>query len=284
MTTKIFLEGGGDAKDLQARCREGFRSDYWRSAGSRDANAAIGRLWRSREPFTITSRLAHANNTAGGYIAMWIDSEDPIDDVEAAWQHLRNAGDGWAKARRCERRAGSSDDHLHGNLDRLRPRDPEGSTSASKLQDSALPPLVEHGGTRSRDAIQNALIRASRNCYNAYAKGKRSFELSGQARSGSPQSSPSQLPQSKTHPLRATLAIPSRPRRTPHVLFQPTDLHAFLPASHRGTCDGATCTWRRGRLMRNLIEGCSARPSPARARKGRPTIARSWISPAADWP
>lgn len=45
-----------------------------------------------------------------------------------------------------------------------------------KLQSSALPPLVNLE-QRPRHEIQNALFHATRDCPNAYAKGRRSFDL-----------------------------------------------------------------------------------------------------------
>jgi hypothetical protein len=46
----------------------------------------------------------------------------------------------------------------------------------SKLQESALPALHALEG-RSRQEVQRKLGHATRKCVNAYAKGKRSFEL-----------------------------------------------------------------------------------------------------------
>ncbi len=48
----------------------------------------------------------------------------------------------------------------------------------TKLQNSALPPLVDLE-SRTRDDVQDRLARATRNCSNQYAKGKRSFEILG---------------------------------------------------------------------------------------------------------
>ena len=45
-----------------------------------------------------------------------------------------------------------------------------------KLQDSALPSLVNLEN-RARHDVQNMLVHATRNCTNAYAKGKRSFKI-----------------------------------------------------------------------------------------------------------
>ncbi len=48
----------------------------------------------------------------------------------------------------------------------------------SKLQDSALPAL-DNLESRSRQEVQQKLAHATRNCQNAYAKGKRSFAVLG---------------------------------------------------------------------------------------------------------
>jgi hypothetical protein len=44
------------------------------------------------------------------------------------------------------------------------------------FQESALPPLSDME-SRDRASVQELLIHATRNCQNAYAKGRRSFEL-----------------------------------------------------------------------------------------------------------
>ena len=48
----------------------------------------------------------------------------------------------------------------------------------SKLLVSALPPLTGVEGV-SRHTVQDKLAQATRKCPNAYAKGKRSFEILG---------------------------------------------------------------------------------------------------------
>ncbi len=47
-----------------------------------------------------------------------------------------------------------------------------------KLQENALPPL-NNLEERNRYDVHDSLTHASRNCSNAYAKGKRSFEIVG---------------------------------------------------------------------------------------------------------
>lgn len=49
----------------------------------------------------------------------------------------------------------------------------------NELQENALPALVDLE-QRQRNQVQDALCHATRNCSNAYKKGKRSFEVFGQ--------------------------------------------------------------------------------------------------------
>jgi len=119
-------------------------------------------------------KVAIAGGTAGDYVAMWIDSEDPMADPEATWEHLRHR-DHWARP------ADASDDQVlfmttcmetwivadHAAL---------ADHYGHNLQISAVPPLVDLE-SRSRHAIQDALFHATRNCSNAYKKGERSFDI-----------------------------------------------------------------------------------------------------------
>ncbi len=176
MTAKIFLEGGGDAKDLKTRCREGFRQLLEACGFTKQKPALVA--CGGRRAVYDRFKMAHATDTSGEYVAMWIDSEDPIDDIEATWRHLRNRKeDGWARPK------ASKDDQVLLMTTCMETwiicdRDILKKHFGKKLQASALPPLSELEN-RHRKSIQEALIRATRNCSNAYAKGKRSFELLG---------------------------------------------------------------------------------------------------------
>ncbi len=175
MTAKILLEGGGDAKDLKTRCREGF-SELLKKLGF--SGTRMPRLVACGGRGAVYDRFktAHDNKNTGDYVAMLIDSEEPLDDVEATWQHLRTR-DGWDKP------MGAAGDQVLFMTtcmetwiicDRATLKEHFGKN----LQDSALPPLSDLE-KRDRKSIQESLIRATRNCSNAYAKGKRSFELLG---------------------------------------------------------------------------------------------------------
>ena len=69
------------------RCREGFRRllEQCGFSGRMPRLIACGGRGSAYADFTI----AHANQRGGDYVAMWIDSEEPMADIEAAWNHLR---------------------------------------------------------------------------------------------------------------------------------------------------------------------------------------------------
>ena len=177
MSAHIYLEGGGGSKELDIRCREGFRK-LLQSCGFEEQRR-MPRLFASggRDSAFDDFSNAHANNPAGEYIAMWIDSEEPLADDENTWEHLNNV----TTVSRWNRPAGASDDQVlfmttcmetllvsdHDSLRRY---------FGNKLQEPSLPPLVnlEH---RSRQDIQNQLVHATRECPKAYSKGKQSFEI-----------------------------------------------------------------------------------------------------------
>jgi len=82
----IYLEGGGDSKELHARCREGFRKLLEQSGfrGRMPRLVACGGRAATFDDF----QTEHAQQGWADYVAMLIDSETPVADVEATWAHL----------------------------------------------------------------------------------------------------------------------------------------------------------------------------------------------------
>jgi hypothetical protein len=174
VSANIYLEGGGDSKELHIRCREGFRKllENCGFQGRLPRLTACGGRNATFDDF----QTGHATKDEADYVAMLIDSEEPLDDLEAAWQHL-NRRDGW------DTPAGAADEQVLFMTtcmetwiaaDRKTLEDHYGS----KLQESALPALHAME-SRPRQEVQQKLAHATRNCGNAYAKGKRSFEVLG---------------------------------------------------------------------------------------------------------
>ncbi len=118
--------------------------------------------------------IAHQTMRGGDFVAMLLDSEDPMSDIEKAWEHLHER-DGWEKPE------GAADDQvllMTTCMETWIVSDRPGLQAyyGTGLQKGALPSLVDLEA-RHRHKIQDALVRATRKCTNAYRKGKRSFEV-----------------------------------------------------------------------------------------------------------
>jgi hypothetical protein len=173
-TKKIYIEGGGDSKELDVRCREGFRRllEKCGFAGRMPRLVACG----SRESTFNDFSTAHANTGNGDYLAMLVDCEAPVADLERTWAHLQQQ-DAWSRPH------GADDEQVllmttcmetWIATDRQALKDHYGMC----LQESALPNL-DNMETRGRDDVQDALVQATRTCRTGYRKGRRSFELAG---------------------------------------------------------------------------------------------------------
>jgi hypothetical protein len=178
VSAKLYIEGGArgpDSKYLQIRCREGFRTLLEKCGfdGPIPALKACG-----GRDFTFRDFLiAHESKTTGDYVAMLIDSEEPMADITEAWNHLQNVEtvNKWKKPK------GATDDQVLFMTTCMETwiaadRDALQGHYGSKLQVSALPPLVALEA-RGRHDVQDRLEHATRSCKNAYTKGKRSFEV-----------------------------------------------------------------------------------------------------------
>jgi hypothetical protein len=168
---RIFVEGGGTSNELRTRCREGFHK-LLENAGF------TGRVPRivacgSRNDAFDAFKTAHTSGRYD-YVALIVDSEDAVNDSEKPWVHLTNR-DPW------ERPANTTDDQVFLMTTCMETwlvadRAALKMHYGTNLQDSSLPALTTLE-TRHRHAVQDALVHASRNCTNFYAKDKRSFAL-----------------------------------------------------------------------------------------------------------
>ncbi len=173
----MFIEGGGDSKEVQIRCREGFRKLLERCgfAGRMPHLVACGGRSATYNDFVH----AHGNAKADSFIALLVDSEDPVADIEAPWVHLSGRdGDRWKKPQ------GAKDEQVLLMTTCMETwivtdREVLRAHYGSQLQKSALPALVDLE-SRARGQVQDALVHATRGCSNKYRKGKRSFKLLGE--------------------------------------------------------------------------------------------------------
>ena len=158
----IYLEGGGDSSELRIRCREGFRKLLERCgyAGRMPKLVACGGRGAAFDDF----KIALANAREGDFVALWIDSEDPMADVETTWGHLK-ARDGWARPKEATNEQVLLMTTCMETLI-VADRETLAEHYGAELQESSLPSLQNLEG-RSRSAIQDALTHATRKCSNA---------------------------------------------------------------------------------------------------------------------
>lgn len=107
VTCKIYVEGGGDRKDLKSRCREGFRKFFEKAglAGRMPRIIACGGRRSAYDDFCTALRIAKPDEL----IFLLVDSEGPVKDANNPWIHLSSRkADSWIKPDN----AGSDNVHL----------------------------------------------------------------------------------------------------------------------------------------------------------------------------
>ena len=186
MSARIYLEGGGNRPEGRARCREGFRKLLERCglSGRMPKLVASG----SRSDAFDNFKTSHTNASGSEYVALLIDSEGRVSDVEQTWEHLRH-GDNWQRPR------GAADDQvllmttcmetwIVADQSALREHFGQG------LRPNALPSPTNLESRPTGD-VQSSLENATRDCAAPYTKGPRSYEVVGKL---NPDTLESQLP------------------------------------------------------------------------------------------
>ena len=171
MGATIYIEGGGDAKDLHVACRKAFRSllEKLGFAGRMPRLVACGSRNDAYDDFCT----AHMN-TAGKYIALLVDSEDALHDEYRTWNHLYTR-DGWIRP------VGADDEQILFMTTCMETwiaadRQALHNFFGQCLQESALPALLNIE-KKNRHDVQKALENATGRCKKKYKKGNISFEL-----------------------------------------------------------------------------------------------------------
>ena len=170
---KIFVEGGGDSKELRARCREGFQKLLASSgfAGRAPRIIACGSRNDAYDSFQTEHRQGRT-----AYVALLVDSEDPVADGEKPWDHLK-VRDGWD----CP--PGATDDQVFLMTTCMETWIVSGRDGLARFFERHKPclraaglPSAQSLETRDRHQIQDVLVAATQDCANANAKNKRSFD------------------------------------------------------------------------------------------------------------
>ena len=175
MSVKLFVEGGGDSKELHSRCREAFRKLVEKAglAGRMPRIVACGGRTVAYRDFCIALRTANVTE----YPMLLVDSESTVAD--APWSHLEGQ-DRW------QRPDTAADDQAQLMVVCmeswvLADRNALKRVFGQGLRVSAL--LPEEGlENRTKDDVQLSLTNATRDCGRdrCYTKGRRSFQVVGE--------------------------------------------------------------------------------------------------------
>ena len=174
MSARIYIEGGGQSKELKTRCREAFQK-LLENAGISENKPRLVACGGRNAAFDHF-QTAHAEQRPSEYVAMIIDSEDPPANIERTWEHLRTR-DGWTAP------AGAADEQVLFMTtcmetwiasDRSALKEHFGQC----LQMNAVPP-AHNIEQRNRAQIFQELTHATRECKSPYEKGDTSFKLLG---------------------------------------------------------------------------------------------------------
>ena len=175
MSAHIYIEGaasGDNSKAMKIVCQKAFNQLLLKMGfqGRMPRLTACGGRGNAFNRFTT----AHSRANAGDFIAMLVDSEDPVENVEETWRHLQSR-DQWKKP------AGAVDEQALLMTRCMETwivvdRNTLKQHYGDNLQENALPSLDNLENIEPHD-LEKKLCHATRNCTNVYAKGRRSFDL-----------------------------------------------------------------------------------------------------------
>lgn len=172
VNVRIYIEGGGDSKDLQSRCREGFRKLIERTGfeGRMPSTVACGGRNNAYDMFKIALRSADVNE----FPMLLVDSEEPV--TTSPWDHLKSR-DGWdspagAEDEQAQMMVTCMETWIMADREALR------NVFGAHLREGALLPQIDLE-KRSRQDLLDALKNATEECGRGkrYDKGRRSFQI-----------------------------------------------------------------------------------------------------------
>ena len=173
VSVKIYVEGGGDRRELKTRCRRGFAAFFQKAAleGRMPKVFPCGSRRKTFDRFCT----AFAKATDNDLIVLLVDSEAPVGQDAGPWQHLKSR-DNW------NRPADAPDDNAHLMVQCmeawfLADKEALAGYFGDGFNLNSLPsrPEIEEV---SKPEIEQGLKMASRQCKKGrYDKGSHSFGI-----------------------------------------------------------------------------------------------------------
>ena len=174
VNARLYIEGGGDGKAGKSRCREGFRKllEKCDFGGRMPSLIACG----SRDSAYHRFNSAQEHGSTNGYVALLIDSEEPLSNINDTWEHLMRR-DRWQRPR------GVQDEQvlfMTTCMETWIVADYKALSAhfGQGFQASALPPHNDLE-KRPRAEVLGKLKHATHDCLAPYEKGAKSFAVLG---------------------------------------------------------------------------------------------------------
>lgn len=154
---RIYVEGGGDRKDQQTRCRDGFRKLLERVVPRRGQLTIIA--CGSREAAFKSFRMASEQPAPDTTYLLLVDAEEVVAKNREAWEHLE-ARDAW------KRPAGVGDDSaqlMAVTTETWLVADPAALAAyyGARFNGNVLPQATDLEGVSKKD-VMDALERATK--------------------------------------------------------------------------------------------------------------------------
>ena len=173
VNVKIYVEGGGDTRELKAKCRMGFSSFFQKVglAGRMPRVISCGSRQRTYDRF----HTAFSNATETDFIIFLVDSEGPVAVDSGAWSHLKTR-DNW------DRPDGATDENAHLMVQCmeawfLADKNALANFYGKGFNENSLPRRIEIEHVPKSD-IEEGLKMATRPCTKGrYDKGSHSFAI-----------------------------------------------------------------------------------------------------------
>lgn len=170
MSARLYVEGGGDGKDLRTACRKGFRTFFEKAGleGGMPRIVACGSRNDALDDFRTALQQA-------GDAVLLVDSEGPVE-VDDPWEHLRTR-DRWGRP------AGATDDQCHLMVQImeswfLADRTTLADYYGNGFRANAIPGNPNAVEGIPKDDVLNGLRQATRATQKGdYSKGRHSFEI-----------------------------------------------------------------------------------------------------------
>jgi len=173
VSIKIYIEGGGDGKDLDSRFREAW-TKFFQAAGLK---GKMPRPIRGKGRINTFDLFCTAlkNQKKDELALLLVDSEEPVASSHTAWQHLKDR-DNWDKP------AKAGDEHAYLMAQVMETwllADPEVLQAyfGSKFKVNKIPAWADLE-SQSKEKIFDVLEKTTAACgEKSYSKGKVSFEV-----------------------------------------------------------------------------------------------------------